>query len=107
MKRLAAEFAIIVAGILLTLAVDEWRQDREKLRIASEHRSDVASELRRNLCIVEDPAAFGYCSGRQRLHDVPNVLVAGRSLQPAAMQRKHRCSRHGNIATPIATPTPI
>jgi hypothetical protein len=28
MKGLAAEFAIIVSGILLALAVDEWRQDR-------------------------------------------------------------------------------
>jgi len=53
MKKLAAEFAIIVAGILLALAVDEWRQDREELRIASEHLSDVTAELRANLCTVE------------------------------------------------------
>ncbi len=53
MKRLAAEFAIIVAGILLALAVDEWRQDREELRIANEHLSDVVAELRDNLCTVE------------------------------------------------------
>lgn len=53
MKKLAAEFAIIVAGILLALAVDEWRQDRAELRIASESLSDVAAELRDNLCTVE------------------------------------------------------
>lgn len=53
MRRLAAEFTIIVAGILLALAVDEWRQDREELRIANEHLSDLASELRGNLCTVE------------------------------------------------------
>ena len=53
MKQLAAEFAIIVAGILLALAVDEWRQDREELRIANEHLSDVVRELRGNLCTVE------------------------------------------------------
>jgi hypothetical protein len=53
MKKLAAEFAVIVAGILLALAVDEWRQDREELTIASEHLSDVALELRSNLCTVE------------------------------------------------------
>lgn len=53
MRRLAAEFAIIFAGILLALAVDEWRQEREELRIASEHLSDVAGELRGNLCTVE------------------------------------------------------
>jgi hypothetical protein len=53
MKRLAAEFVVIVAGILIALAVDEWRQDREELRIASEHLSDIALELRGNLCTVE------------------------------------------------------
>ena len=53
MKKLAAEIAVIVAGILIALAVDEWRQDREEFRIASEHLSDVAAELRSNLCTVE------------------------------------------------------
>lgn len=53
MKKLAAEFAIIVAGVLLALAVDEWRQDREELLIANEHLSDIAAELRANLCTVE------------------------------------------------------
>jgi hypothetical protein len=53
MKKLAAEFAIIVAGVLLALAVDEWRQDREELRIANEHLSDISAELRANLCTVE------------------------------------------------------
>ena len=53
MKHMAAEFAIIVAGILLALAVDEWRQDRQELRIASEYLSDVAAELHRNLCTAE------------------------------------------------------
>lgn len=53
MKKLAAELVVIVAGILIALAVDEWRQDREELRIASEHLSDIAAELRSNLCTVE------------------------------------------------------
>ena len=53
MKKLAAEFAMIVAGILLALALDGWRQDREELRIAGEHLSDIAAELRGNLCTVE------------------------------------------------------
>lgn len=53
MKRLAAELAVIVAGILLALAVDEWRQEREELNIASEHLSLVAVELRGNVCTVE------------------------------------------------------
>lgn len=53
MKKMAAELATIVAGVLLALAVDEWRQDREELRIANEHLSDVAAEIRNNLCTIE------------------------------------------------------
>ncbi len=53
MKKLAAEFLTIVLGVLIALGVDGWRQDREELRIASEHLSDVTAELRQNLCTVE------------------------------------------------------
>jgi len=53
MKRLAAELLIIVIGILLALGVDEWRQDRAELRVVGEHLSNVAAELRGNLCSVE------------------------------------------------------
>ncbi len=53
MKRLVAEFLTIVVGVLIALAVDGWRQDREELRIASDHLSDVTAELRQNLCTVE------------------------------------------------------
>jgi hypothetical protein len=53
MKRLAAELLIIVIGILLALGVDEWRQDRAELRVVGEHLSNVAAELRSNLCSVE------------------------------------------------------
>jgi hypothetical protein len=53
MKRLAAELFTIVVGILLALGVDEWRQDRAELRVVGEHLTDVAAELRSNLCSVE------------------------------------------------------
>jgi hypothetical protein len=53
MKRLAAELFTIVVGILLALGVDEWRQDRAELRVVGEHLSNVAAELRSNLCSVE------------------------------------------------------
>jgi hypothetical protein len=53
MKKFLGEFLTIVLGVLIALAVDGWRQDREELRIASEHLSDVAAELRQNLCTVE------------------------------------------------------
>ena len=53
MKKLAAEFLTIVLGVLIALGVDGWRQDREELKVASEHLSDVTAELRQNLCTVE------------------------------------------------------
>jgi hypothetical protein len=53
MKKLAAEFLTIVLGVLIALGVDGWRQDREELKVASEHLSDITAELRQNLCTVE------------------------------------------------------
>jgi hypothetical protein len=53
MAKLLAEFLMIVIGVLVALAVDGWRQDREELRVAREHLTDVSAELRQNLCTVE------------------------------------------------------
>lgn len=53
MKHFATEFLIIVAGILAALAVDQWRQDREELRILNESLADVAVEIRGNISTVE------------------------------------------------------
>jgi hypothetical protein len=53
MQKFLGEFLTIVVGVLIALAVDGWRQDREELRVASEHLSDVTAELRQNLCTVE------------------------------------------------------
>jgi hypothetical protein len=52
-KHFAAEFLIVVAGILAALAVDEWRQGREELRILNESLADVAQEIRGNISTVE------------------------------------------------------
>ena len=46
------EFLIVVAGILVALGVDQWRNDRQELRVAEEHLSDVAEEVRQNLCTI-------------------------------------------------------
>ena len=53
MKRIATEFLIVVAGILVALAVDQWRQDREELRILNDSLADVAQEVRGNIRTVE------------------------------------------------------
>jgi hypothetical protein len=53
MKKLAAEFLIIVLGVLIALGVDDWRQGREELKVASDYLHDITAELRQNLCTVE------------------------------------------------------
>lgn len=53
MKHFAIEFLIVVAGILAALAVDQWRQDREELRILNDSLADVAQEIRGNISTVE------------------------------------------------------
>jgi hypothetical protein len=52
-KSLAAEFFVVVVGILVALAVDGWRQDREELRVANEHLSDLAAEIHVNLWTID------------------------------------------------------
>jgi len=52
-KGLAAEFFVVVAGILVALAVDGWRQEREELRVANEHLSDLATEVHQNLWTID------------------------------------------------------
>ena len=51
-RHFLVEFLIVVAGILVALGVDQWRSDRQELRIAEEHLSDVAEEVHQNLCTI-------------------------------------------------------
>ena len=51
-RHFIIEFLIVVAGILVALGVDQWRNDRQELRVAEEHLSDVAEETRQNLCTI-------------------------------------------------------
>ena len=51
-RHFLVEFLIVVAGILVALGVDQWRSDRQELRVAEEHLSDVAEEVRQNLCTI-------------------------------------------------------
>jgi hypothetical protein len=53
MKHFVTEFLIVVAGILVALAVDEWRQGREELRILNESLAGVATEIHNNISTVE------------------------------------------------------
>lgn len=44
--RLAAEFAIIVIGVLIALAADNWREERQEQRILDEALGDIAAQIR-------------------------------------------------------------
>lgn len=45
-QRLIAEFMVIVVGVLLALAVDQWRQDREDVTLEYEYAQRLLSDLR-------------------------------------------------------------
>lgn len=51
-RHFFVEFLIVVAGILVALGVDQWRNERQEVRIAEEHLSDVTEEVRQNLCTI-------------------------------------------------------
>lgn len=49
LKEMLAEFVIVVAGVLVALGVEEWRQQRHELRVRNDHLADIATEIRANL----------------------------------------------------------
>jgi len=53
LRNLLAEFVVVVAGILVALRIDNWRQHRQELRMVAEHLSDVALEVSGNVETVE------------------------------------------------------
>ena len=53
LRQMAAEFVVVVAGILVALAVDDWRNARQEERVSDEHLSDIAAEIRENLGTIE------------------------------------------------------
>jgi hypothetical protein len=50
--RLAAEFTVIVIGVLVALVLESWWSEREERRFESEIRADLVDEFRQNLDIL-------------------------------------------------------
>lgn len=100
MKKLAAEFLTIVLGVLIALGVDGWRQDREELKVASEHLSDVTAELRGNLCTVERIRVRHMPRKFENLQTVLNFLNDPQAevADPAALL--HAFARSTSLARP-------
>jgi hypothetical protein len=65
LQRAAFEFLIIVTGVLVALAVDEWRQERADLRELNQHLILLLDEVEQNL------GAVGYI--RVSLTQIKNV----------------------------------
>lgn len=63
MRRAVFEFLVIVIGVLVALAADEWRQTRAELRDLDEHLASVLDEVRDNLSNVS--AVRGGISARK------------------------------------------
>ena len=82
-RNLLAEFIVVVAGILVALGIDNWRQHRQELRIVAEHLSDVAMEISRNRWTVERVQS-GLGEKRQALEIVIEFLKAGPGRQDLA-----------------------
>lgn len=53
LEQMAAEFLVVVAGILAALGVDDWRDARQQAQVSDEHLSDIAAEIRANLRTIE------------------------------------------------------
>ena len=63
MRRAVFEFLVIVIGVLVALAADEWRQTRAEFRDLEEHLTSVLDEVRDNLSNVS--AVRGGISARK------------------------------------------
>lgn len=48
LPRLAAEFAVIVVGVLVALVLESWWSERESRRFEAELREDMVAEFREN-----------------------------------------------------------
>lgn len=53
MRRLLAEFAVIVVGVLVALVLESWWSGREDRVFERELRADMASEFRENLAVLQ------------------------------------------------------
>lgn len=87
MNKIAAELLTIILGVLIALGVDDWRQGREELRVATEHLADVTAELRQNLCTVERIRARALPRKMENLQTVLDFLnsPAPEVADPAAL----------------------
>lgn len=86
-RHVVTEFLIVVAGILVALGVDQWRNGREELNVVNQHLADVTDEVRQNLCTVQRIRMRAVTEKQANLQVVLNFLndPSAPVAEPAAL----------------------
>lgn len=85
-RTFVLELLLIVAGVLLALSVDQWRQDRQANRQAETARQAIAEELQANRAAVE--ASLDYHERKlSALYRYAHPDSAGRYPDPSFFDR--------------------
>lgn len=100
LRQLALEFLVVVAGILAALGVDNWRQEREEARVAQEHLSDLAVEIRGNVWTIERIRDLALEPKRQNLATVLRFLNEPDAAVENTGELLHAFARSTAAATP-------
>ncbi len=100
LRQLALEFLVVVAGILAALGVDNWRQEREEARVAQEHLSALAVEIRNNVETIERIRDRALEPKRQNLTTVLRFLNEPDAAVESAGELLHAFARSTAASTP-------
>jgi len=78
LPRVLFESLLIVASILLALALDEWREDRENAENVQKALSNFLSEIEQNKAAIDDAAPFNrglqhVLTKRQEVREIETV----------------------------------
>jgi len=100
LKQMAADFVVVVAGILVALGVNDWHQERQELKIRSQHLSDLAAEIRSNIWTIDRIQRHALDSKRQNLDTVLRFLNDPHAPVENAEGLLHAFARSTIAATP-------
>lgn len=74
LRHVVIEFVIVVAGILVALGVDNWRQGRQETQVMRAHLSALAGEMRSNIETIDRIRDKRWQSKRASLETVIGFL---------------------------------
>lgn len=79
--RAAAEFSVVVVGVLVALALEGWWNDLQDRRSESEYIADLLRELDGNMATAQ--VATGRATAREALARAARILESGQHLDSA------------------------